>query len=154
MAIEDELYQEIILDHYRALENRRVLDGATHSERGENPSCGDMLTLFVREQTGAGEPRLTELSYDGNGCAICCASANMLCEFLVGESWQGARALYEQVRAMLTDENAAQEARFSGAREDLEAMSGICKFPTRIKCALLSWSALYAMLLKREEPHV
>lgn len=151
MAIEDELYQEIILDHYRAAENRRVLDGATHSERGENPSCGDMLTLFVREES-AGERRLAEVSYDGSGCAICCASANMLCEFLVGESWQGGRALYEQVRAMLTDEGA--EVQFDGDREDLEAMSGVRKFPARIKCALLPWSAFYAILLKREERNV
>lgn len=147
MAIEDELYQEIILEHYRAREHRGVLDGATASERGENPSCGDTLTLFVREEPGEGGGVLGALSYEGNGCAICCASAHMLCKFLTGDNWQGAGALYNQVHALLTEGTAE---RFSGEREDLEAIGGVRKFPTRIKCALLPWSALRVMLSKRE----
>lgn len=143
MAIEDELYQEIILDHYRATENRRKMEGATHSERGENPSCGDALTLFVREDAG----HIQEITYDGSGCAICCASANMLCQFLSDESWVGAAELYQQVRAMLTG---GEPVHFDGEREDLEAMSGVRKFPTRIKCALLPWSALDGILSQKK----
>ena len=141
MSIEDELYQEIIIEHYRARENRRVLESATHSERGDNPACGDALTLFIRDDGR----RIQEIAYDGVGCAICCASANMLCRFLP-DDWGQALALYERMRTMLTG---GEQPHFDGAREDLEALAGVRKFPLRVKCALLPWSALYAIVAKR-----
>ena len=142
MAIEDELYQEIILEHYRATHNRRVLEGASYKETGHNPACGDRLVLFM----DADAKEIRTVTYEGSGCAICCASANMLCE-LLPHSWEQAEALYARVHGMLT----GKEVSFAEAEEDLEAIRGVRKFPTRIKCALLPWSALHAIIKARTD---
>jgi len=136
MAIEDELYQEILLEHYRATRNRRQLAEAEYSEQGHNPACGDLVTLFVQ---AGGRDAIGDVCYQGQGCAICCASANMLCEFVTGISWDAAERLYTALRAMLVSDD---EVQFDALHEDLEALRGVRKFPLRIKCALLPWSAL------------
>lgn len=141
MAIEDELYQEIILEHYRATENRRKLAHADYREVGDNPACGDRLELFVNIDQHT--KKITAIAYGGNGCSICCASANMLCAMLRDTATKEAEAVRKRFRSMLVEQGSAQ---FDDKYEDLEAMEGIKKFPTRIKCALLPWSALNNIL--------
>ena len=146
MAIESELYQEIILEHFRSRSNRRILTEATHSAVGDNPLCGDMLTLYLQlHKDGA----ISELAFQGQGCAICCASANMLCEALRNKNFKEARHLYQQVHSMLTAEAGQEREPLQQVErhfEELGALVGVRKFPLRIKCALLAWRAFEQIL--------
>ncbi len=139
MNFADDLYKEIILDHYRNTTNRRRLDPADFHEEGVNPSCGDDIELFLNTD---GET-ITEISYDGVGCSICTASADMLCEALSGAPLAAALALLEKFKGMLTR---GENPEFSDEASDLEAMQGVRNFPVRIKCALLAWNTLEQIL--------
>ncbi|MFP4510006.1 MAG: Fe-S cluster assembly sulfur transfer protein SufU [Spirochaetaceae bacterium] len=135
MNLGDDLYKEIILDHYKDKKYRRRMDNADISREGANPSCGDDIELFVRLD---GE-RIVEVTYDGAGCSICLASANMLCTALTGRTLSEARSLFDQVRSMLTDTEVPE---FPEYATDLEAMQGVRAFPVRVKCAMLAWATL------------
>ncbi len=144
MNIEYDLYQEIIMEHYRAGEHRGIMQNADASADGNNPACGDKLSLYIQlrdrhPRADSGSLAIKSLSYDGEGCAICCASANMICEFLAGHTVDQARDLTRRFRAMVL-ENAPppMEEEF----EDLAALQGVRLYPMRVKCALLSWNAL------------
>ena len=139
MNLADDLYKEIILDHYRSKKNRRRLDSADYQQEGVNPSCGDDIELFIRTDGGI----ITEVTYDGIGCSICTASANMLCEALVGNSLEFAGKVLTRFKGMLTR---AEEPDFPDAAADLEAMQGVRDYPVRIKCALLAWNTLDQIL--------
>jgi nitrogen fixation NifU-like protein len=145
MNLTDDLYQEIILDHYRSKKNKLRLEDADLASEGANPSCGDDMELFINLDE---EGRVSRAAYDGMGCSICCASANMLCESLPGKTLDEARAIMERFRAMLLE---SEEPDFPDELGDLEAMQGVRNYPVRIKCALLSWSTLERMLKEREE---
>ena len=106
---------------------------------GDNPSCGDRLELFARYA----DSHLVELLFEGGGCAICCATASMLCELLADETVDSARAVMERFRAMLVDEGSHA---FPPGFEDFAALRGVRKFPMRIKCALLPWEAFCGIL--------
>ena len=144
MNIGDDLYQEIILDHYKSKKNRRALENPTFKEEGYNPSCGDDIELYVETD---GET-ITDVSYKGMGCSICLASADMLCDALKGASKADAVRLLKQVKGMLTKK---ERPDFPDGAEDLEAIQGIADYPVRIKCALLSWSTLEQILRQMEE---
>lgn len=139
MNFADDLYKEIILDHYRSKKNRRRLDSADYQQEGINPSCGDDIELFIRTDGGI----ITEVTYDGIGCSICTASANMLCEALVGNSLEFAEKVLSRFKGMLTR---AEEPDFPDEAADLEAMQGVRDYPVRIKCALLAWNTLDQIL--------
>ena len=139
MSVEESLYQEIIIDHWRATENRRRLEQSDRQAGGANPSCGDEVELYARID----DNRLIEMSYMGGGCSICCASANMLCEALDQQSLDTARQIAGAFRAMLLE---GAEPRFPERADDLAAMRGVRDYPVRIKCALLAWSALADMI--------
>ena len=138
MNLGDDLYREIILENYKSTKNRRAIEGAARQE-GVNPSCGDDIELFL---TTDGD-RITDVSYEGMGCSICLASANMLCESIRGMTVSEARSLFTQVRQMLT---ANEEQDFPDGAEDLEAIQGVSQFPVRVKCAMLSWNTLREIL--------
>lgn len=135
MNLGDDLYREIILENYKATKNKHPLEPADYHEEGVNPSCGDDIELFLRSD---GE-RITDVSYDGMGCSICLASANMLCESIKGMKVSEAEAMIERVKGMLTR---GEEPEFPDGAEDLEAIQGVANYPVRIKCALLSWNTL------------
>ncbi len=139
MSLEDDLYQEIILENYRSKKNRRRIEGATLQAEGANPSCGDDLELFLSVQDDV----VTDASYDGVGCSICCASANLLCESLHGRSTAEALRILGQFKGMLLEE---LEPEFEDEISDLEAMQGVKHYPVRIKCALLPWNTLEGLL--------
>ena len=144
MTIEDELYREIILDNYKSKKNRGSLENATLKSEGANPSCGDELELFV-ELDGTTIKRAT---YEGAGCSICCASANMLCDAVSGRGLDEVRDVLRRFKAMLLE---GGDADFPDELSDLEAMEGVKQYPVRIKCALLSWSTLELMLREIEK---
>jgi nitrogen fixation protein NifU and related proteins len=135
MSVED-LYREIILDHYRSPRNkRRGVEGAV-SVKHDNPLCGDELFLSVDVQDGS----LSDVAFDGKGCSISQASASMMTEAVTGHSVEEALELAETIRLMMHGESP------DGDLGDLMALEGVAKFPVRVKCALLAWMALKDVL--------
>jgi nitrogen fixation NifU-like protein len=133
-----DLYQEIILDHNKRPRNFRELPGCTCAAEGHNPLCGDEVKVFVRVEDG----RLADVAFQGQGCAISRASASMMTGKTKGRSEGEARELSARVRDMLLGPG-AEPPRELG---DLAALSGVRKFPARIKCAMLPWHTLEAAL--------
>ena len=135
----EDLYQEILLDHYRRPRNFGALPGADREVDGHNPLCGDRLHLALRLDGD----RLAEVRFEGSGCAISTASASMMTEAVRGRRVGEVLALAERFRQMLTGEGAAGAAEELG---ELAALGGVREFPMRVKCATLAWHALRAAL--------
>ncbi len=135
----DELYRDLILDHYRNPRNKgdlTAIDGAsTVIAEGLNPSCGDEIRIAVNITNG----RLTDVRFAGQGCSISQSSASMLTDQTTGQPIDRVRALSGNVQQMLTDETFDVDAVDVG---DLEALQGVARFPVRVKCALLAWKVL------------
>ncbi len=131
----DDLYRDVILDHYRQPRNRGALEAASVAAEGFNPSCGDEIQLSILLE----DDIVAALRFGGAGCSISQSSASMLTEALAGRSLEDARQLSGHVQAMLTDDAFNLDAVDLG---DLEALSGVARFPVRIKCGLLAWKVL------------
>jgi nitrogen fixation NifU-like protein len=130
----DDLYRDIIIDHYRNPRNRRHLDSPTAAHEGLNPLCGDEVTVEVRTEGGA----LAQVAYTGSGCSISQSSASMMTEAVEGKSVPEARQVIERFTAMMRNDEGIDPETLG----DLEAMAGVRKFPVRIKCATLAWHTL------------
>jgi nitrogen fixation NifU-like protein len=129
-----ELYQEVILDHSRHPRHYGALDGATHKAEGYNPLCGDRVTVYlVLDATG----RVTDIKFEGKGCAISQASASLMTEMLAGKSPADAERLIEGFLHLVKGEEAGDLP--EDARDHLDVMSGLSEFPMRVKCATLAW---------------
>jgi nitrogen fixation NifU-like protein len=139
-----ELYQDIILDHGRHPRNFRVMERPTHFAQGHNPLCGYRVTVYL---TLDGD-RITDVSFQGRGCAISTAAASLMTEVLKGKTIADARALFAQFHARVTGGDPAEELSEPLAEEmdRLEPLTGVKAFPARVKCATLSWHALDAAL--------
>ena len=131
-----DLYQEVILDHNRRPRNFRVIDGATRTQQGFNPLCGDRLTVYV---TLAGDT-ISDVAFQGTGCAISKASASLMTEALKGKTVGEARALFDRVHEMVTSSSDTAPPDVG----KLAVLSGVREFPTRVKCASLAWHTLKA----------
>ncbi len=136
----DDLYRDLILDHYRRPRHKGALQDATIAAEGMNPSCGDEIRVEIQVQDG----RLADIAFSGMGCSISQASASMMTdEALNGEPGGKPLSTIDElsghVQEMLTHEDFDIDAVDVG---DLEALSGVAKFPVRIKCALLAWKVL------------
>jgi nitrogen fixation NifU-like protein len=140
----DDLYQEVILDHYRRPRNHRPLAGADGCAEGHNPLCGDHVTVFVRL---AGD-RVQEATFVGGGCAISTASASLMTEALRGKTLEEAKALFRKFHGLITGQAEAG----GPALGKLEVFSGVCQYPARVKCATLAWHTLDAALDRRGAP--
>ena len=136
----DELYREVILDHYSRPRNRRRIASPDAEAEGYNPLCGDDVTVQLRLEDGA----ITEAAFQGQGCSISQASASILTEQVQGLSPAEAQALAEDFRRLMQD--GAEVDRDLG---DLGALTGVQKFPVRVKCATLAWNALLEALKQR-----
>ena len=130
----DDLYRDIIIDHYRNPRHKGHLAAPTASHEGLNPLCGDEVTVEVRVADG----NLAEVAYSGSGCSISQSSASMMTEAAAGKSVDDVRTLIDEFTAMM---RTTGDADFESLG-DLEAMSGVRKFPVRIKCATLAWHTL------------
>ena len=146
MADLDDLYQEVILDHNKSPRNFRAMAGANRKAEGYNPLCGDHVTVFLRLQDGV----IKDISFQGSGCAISKASASMMTAELKGKTEADAYPLFGDVHKMLTGEaeNPGGEARVG----KLAILSGVCKFPARVKCASLAWHTVNAALAGDARP--
>ncbi len=133
MSLED-LYREVILDHYRSPRNRGQLEDAGIVVELNNPLCGDEITLYLALEGDV----VKDVRFDGRGCSISQSSASMMTEAVMGKSAAEAVDLINRFKGMMRSEITADEADLG----DLEALQGVAKFPVRIKCAVLSWEAL------------
>ena len=131
-----QLYQEIILSHNKSPLNYGTLEGHTGSAEANNPLCGDQVTVFWKSQGDI----LTEITFFAQGCAISRASASMMTHLLKGKSIPEAREFYAKLMALLRGEDSG--VALDGQLGDLVALSGVRKYPARIKCATLAWHAL------------
>ena len=136
----DDLYQEIVLDHYRSPRNKARLDNVPESMVHENPSCGDSIKLEV---TRGSDGRLSGIRFDGRGCAISTASASLMTEKLKGLSVEEARCVADSFIKSLRGDGPIEALDGMG---DLAAFKGVAKFPVRVKCATLAWHALLVTL--------
>src|SRR5213593_4623482 len=142
----DDLYQEVILDHNKSPRNFRLMADANRKAEGYNPLCGDHVTVFLRLQDGV----IQDISFQGSGCAISKASASMMTAELKGKSEAAAHALFDKVHQMLTSETNVDAA--SEKVGKLALLSGVCKFPARVKCASLAWHTVNASLKGETRP--
>jgi nitrogen fixation NifU-like protein len=133
-----ELYRDVILDHNRHPRNFGPLAAASHHAEGNNPLCGDRLSLSLRLDGD----RIEEIRFEGSGCAISTASASLMTEAVKGKDRSSVRQLFERVHALLTQPDAAPDP----ALGKLAALSGVREFPVRVKCASLCWHTLNAAL--------
>jgi nitrogen fixation NifU-like protein len=140
-----QLYQEVILDHGRSPRNFRRIAQATCNAHGQNPMCGDQLDVFLI--VGA-DGRITDVSFEGKGCAISMASASLMTETLKGRPVGEALKLFEAFQTMCTTEGFDPSAAGvdPDAMERLEVLAGVREFPVRVKCATLAWHTLKAAL--------
>jgi nitrogen fixation NifU-like protein len=130
-----DLFQEVILDHYRRPRNKGSLEAPTHTITMNNPLCGDVIELSLSVQAD----RIDDVRYEGRGCSISQAAASMMTERLKGAKLGEARALSVKFTRLLHGEEELQRDETLG---DLRALAGVSKFPVRIKCALLGFNCL------------
>jgi nitrogen fixation NifU-like protein len=135
----DDLYQEIIMDHYRRPRGAAKLDHVPQAMAHENPTCGDSIKLEVVVENG----RLERVRFDGRGCAISTASASLMTESLQGLSVEEVRERADTFIKALRGEIPASVLDSMG---DLAAFKGLTSFPVRVKCATLAWHALLVSL--------
>jgi nitrogen fixation NifU-like protein len=140
MGETDDLYQEIILDHNRRPRNYGPVCDANRCAEGRNPLCGDNITLYLRVEDDV----VTDVGFEGSGCAIATASASLMTEELRGKSIQEVRDLLEGVIGMLTGDP-AEDAQSADVGK-LAVFSGVREYPMRVKCATLVWHTLQAAL--------
>ena len=133
MALDD-IYKEVILDHYKSPRNKRELPGAELQCSANNPLCGDEITVFAHVDDGA----VAEVTFQGAGCSISQSSASMMTEAVSGVPVEDARRLAGEFRGMMAGDVEPDEQEFG----DLVALKGVVKYPIRIKCAVLAWDVL------------
>ncbi|UVI31846.1 Fe-S cluster assembly sulfur transfer protein SufU [Paenibacillus spongiae] len=129
----DDLYRRVIMDHYKNPRNRGSLEEDAISISLNNPTCGDRITLQMQVEDG----KVKQAKFTGEGCSISLSSASMMTEAVKGKTLDEALALADQFSSFVKGEPVEFED-----YEDIEALSGVCKFPARIKCATLAWNAL------------
>ena len=140
----EELYKEVILDHYRAPRNKGRLDPHDVMLERNNPLCGDELELYLRFE---GDD-LQGISFQGKGCSISMASASMMTEKVAGLGAKDAAALAESIKRMMAGEEEGDPDELG----DLVSLKGVVKYPVRIKCALLGWNTLLEALEEGSAP--
>jgi nitrogen fixation NifU-like protein len=149
VSLED-LYKEVILDHYKSPRNKRRLEDAELSCSKNNPLCGDEITVRAHLADG----RLAEIAFEGQGCSISQASASMMTEAVTGRTVDEAGSLASDFRGMMEGNVEPEEDQFG----DLIALKGVVKYPVRIKCAVLAWDVLQDALAStgsasKDRPH-
>ncbi|HET6714336.1 MAG TPA: SUF system NifU family Fe-S cluster assembly protein [Actinomycetota bacterium] len=133
MALDD-IYKEVILDHYKDPRNKRELPGAELRCHANNPLCGDEITVYAHVEGD----RVAEVTFQGAGCSISQSSASMMTESVTGSSVADAKALAAGFRGMMAGDVEPDEETFG----DLVALKGVVQYPIRIKCAVLAWDVL------------
>lgn len=142
-----DLYQEVILDHNKSPRNFRALPEADRQAHGDNPLCGDVVTVYVDVD---GET-VADVAFQGSGCAISQASASMMTDAVKGKTLAEARELARRFRVLLTEENGEPAGDSESGLGKLAVFSGVKGYPMRVKCATLAWHTLNAALEHERE---
>ena len=132
----EDLYREIILDHYKNPRNRGVLAPPAVRSEGHNPLCGDEIEVYLDVQDGV----IADVKISGQGCSISQSSASMMSAAVKGKKVDDVRALVSRFKNMMSIEEGETDT--TVPLGDLEALQGVVKFPVRIKCAVLAWNTL------------
>lgn len=138
----NDLYQSVILDHNKRPRNRGKLPTANRVVTGDNPTCGDNCTVYLRVDGG----KIAEIGFEGSGCAISQASASLMTTQLKGKTLAEAEATYTEFSDIVKTGRAPEDF------NELAAFAGVHAFPARIKCATLSWHAALEALRQPEQP--
>jgi len=141
----DDMYREIILDHYRSPRGRKPVDKVDIKSDGHNPACGDEIQMTVEVD----HDRVKDIHVDCKGCAISTASGSMLAEFIKGRSIDEVKKFAQVVRQMLKGEIDEIPEELG----DIDSLKGVKQFPVRIKCALLAWMTLLEGVKNYESGH-
>ena len=148
MAGLEDLYREIILDHYRTPRNRGELPPPAAHAVGHNPLCGDEIDVYIEVEDGPDGPVVSDVKVGGQGCSISQSSASMMSQAIKGKSVAEVRALVRRFKGLMSidadeSDTSVDLALVESAKlGDLEALQGVVKFPVRIKCATLAWNTL------------
>ena len=146
MADLSELYEEVVLDHYRDPRNYGKPKSANRQAEGYNPLCGDRVTIYLDIEGDT----IRDIGFEGSGCAISTAAVSLMTERLKGKTKAEAEALAERMHRMLTGEKDNQEAGPDLGK--LAVLEGVVKFPNRVKCASLGWHAVLAAIRGAGKP--
>lgn len=138
----NDLYQEVILDHSNRPRNYHPLPGANRLAQGRNPLCGDQIKVYLKMD---GET-ITDVSFEGSGCAISKASSSLMTEVLKGHTREEALRLFERFHDLVTTGKGDDES-----LGKLAVFAGVFQYPARVKCAILAWHAVKSALEGREE---
>jgi len=133
----EDLYREIILDHYKSPRNRGTLEPPAIRTEGHNPLCGDEIEVYIAIENDV----VSDIKISGQGCSISQSSASMMSAAIKGKPIAEVRALIHRFKHMMSIED-LEEPDTSAPLGDLEALQGVVKFPVRIKCAVLAWNTL------------
>ncbi len=139
-----ELYQEVILDHYRNPRNLGHIEPSNREANGNNPLCGDKFTIYANVEDGI----VKGVSFEGRGCAISTASASLMTEILKGLTEAEAGAVFERFHAVVTGE---KDEVIDGELDKLNVLTGVRGYPMRVKCATLAWHTMKAALKNSDE---
>jgi nitrogen fixation NifU-like protein len=144
----EDLYREIILDHYRTPRNRGELETPPAVKvDGHNPLCGDEITVYLQVEGSGDDAVVTDVKIGGQGCSISQSSASMMTGVVMGKSVGEIRAVTRRFKSMMgLDDVEAVAGDDDIDLGDLEALQGVVKFPVRIKCAVLGWNTLTSAL--------
>jgi nitrogen fixation protein NifU and related proteins len=132
-----ELYLEMVTDHAKNPRNRGKVEPCTHIGTGHNPLCGDKIVVTVSTKKDV----IENVKFDGEGCAISTASADLMAEILVGKNIEEAKALFSSFHSLLTEESGTESV-----PRKLAVFSGVREFPMRVKCATLAWHTIISAL--------
>ena len=141
-----DLYQEVILDHYKKPRNFGELPGANRRADGFNPLCGDRVTIHVKVADGV----IQDVHFQGSGCAISTASASLMTEALKGKTAEQAEAIFKEFHKLVTGDS--EEIPDTEELGKLSVFDGVREFPARVKCASLAWHTLRAALHAENKP--
>lgn len=142
-----ELYQHVLLEHYKHPLNYGELPEPTHVAEGDNPLCGDHITVYLKVENGV----IQEIKFTGYGCAISKASASVMTEAIKGIAIQDAKNIAEIFYKIVKGEISPEDVALPEQAEELFAFSGVRDFPTRVKCATLAWHTLETALQQKEK---
>jgi len=142
----EELYRDVIFEHYRRPHNKHPIVDAQIITKGNNPVCGDRVTVYAKIENG----RISDVGFDGKGCAICIASSSLMTEAVQGKTLDEAGKISDHFKAMMRN-----EVPFETPAElpDMEALEGVRKFSVRVKCATLSWTTLKNGIVEYQAGH-
>lgn len=138
----ENLYREVILEHYKNPRNKGLLENALYTTiHIKNPSCGDDITIQTRVEDGL----IKDCRHDGKGCSICCSSASVMTETVIGKTVPMARSITENYLKMVTNKETDPLIDL----EEAQVYSGVKQFPARIKCASIAWQAFSQTIDKK-----